>query len=258
MPRPASSEPTAEYYSSTTAEAVVGEPWSPPAWILSKDARHLARVTGRTSQANPMFRVQSAKLHVDTYHAIRSKIAGTSGSYDPRRREPAFRKRYHRQIQEQQRKLVECQQKLEELLEQKKESLDDIETLRTQEMEREIKTLEQNIRKEHQDKVRERKREWEAQMETEFEERRQRLKKDQELRRQERNRARAEAKPTEAMVQPVAEVNEDTEKLKQELASAKAEIDEMNEHKSEMIWLLKQVIKAEEKQKAQMQGEKKP
>ena len=239
----------------STADAVEGEAWSPPAWILSTDPRHSARVAavGSRSQVNPMFRLKSSKIDVRTYQEIRSKIAGTSSQ----QREPAFRKKCQLQIHETQRKIVEYEQALEELSEKKKESLEDIETLRKQEMEKEIKALEQKIRKGQQDKVKERKRKLEAQMETEFEERRQSLQKDQERRRAERNKAREDAKSTEE-VQPVAEVNEDTEKLKQELADAKAEIDEMNEHKSEMIWLLKQVIKAEEKQKAQTQGERKP
>lgn len=227
----------------------------PPVWILSTDPRHSARVAavGSRSQVNPMFRLKSSRIDATTYQAIRSRIAGTSS----REREPAFRKKYQHQIQEGQRKIAEYQQALDELLEKKKESLEDIETLRKQELEREIKTLEQKLRKEHQDKAKQRKREWEAQIETQFEERRQRLKKDQESRRAERDKARTEAKPTEEEQQTI-QVNEYTERLKQELADTKAEIEEMNERKSEMIWLLKQVIKAEEKQKAQTQGEKKP
>ncbi len=238
-----------------TAETGEGESWSPPVWILSTDPRHSARVAavGSRSQVNPMFRLKSDRIDVNTYQSIRSRIAGTSS----RTQEPAFRKQYHRKIQEMQRKIIECQQAYEELLEKKKESLEDIETLRRQEMEREIKTLEQKLRKEHQDKIKERKREWEAEIKAEFDERRQRLRKEQEERRVERGNARKVAEPAEE-VHITPAVNEETGRLKQELADAKAEIEEMNEHKSEMIWLLKQVIKAEEKQKAHLQAEKRP
>lgn len=238
----------------TTDAPAEGEPWTPPLWILSTDPRHAARVAavGSRSQVNPMFRLKASQIEASTYQAIKSRIAGTTS----RKKEPAFRKEFQLKIQEGQRKVAEYQQALEELLEKKKESLEDIQTLRTQEMEKEIKTLEQKLRKEHQDKVKERKREWEAQIEAEFEDRRKRLREEQEIRRTERLQARAIVKPTEEV--ELAEVNEDTERLKRELAETKAEIEEMNEHKSEMIWLLKQVIKAEEKQKAQAQGEKKP
>lgn len=237
----------------STADAPAeGEPWTPPLWILSTDPRHAARVAalGSRSQVNPMFRLKAAQIEAKAYQAIKSRIAGTT----PREQEPAFRKKYQLKIQGKQRKVADHEAALEELLEKKNESLDDIQNVRRQEMEKEIKAMETKLRKEHQAKVKERKKQWESQIEAEFEDRRKRLKRDQESRRVEREEARANAKATEEEELP--KINEDTERMKRELADIKAEIEQLNDRKSEMIWLLKQVIKAEEKQKAQALGEK--
>ena len=53
-----------------------------------------------------------------------------------------------------------------------------------------------------------------------------------------------------ALIQPaVAAVEIKSDGLREEVAEAEASLEKLNESRTEMIWLLKQVIKAEEKQK---------
>ena len=138
--------------------------------------------------------------------------------------------------------------KLDQTLQTKEQGLGDIRQLREEEIEEAMVTVEQTLRAQHdknsqkqEDKLKEKVKEV---FEQDFDQ-------TMEQKRKERQEKRKEAEEQTAAKKPKTddEGPKKSELLEQKEKDIQADMDRLTETKSEMVWLLKQVIKAETKRK---------
>lgn len=246
---------------SSESEDNQNKPWTPPLWLLSStDQKHAARVAGRS---NVIFRrtipAIPAKQQKALYQAVRQQFPRRHRN-KPHAEEQQIRN-FQNKIKEQRRKARDLQDKLEELEQLKEQKLKDIRKARQEEARKALDALEVKMREEFAAQVQERKSEWKRALEEECQIQRKRLGEELESKRKKRKEEFEAKKASEAQQASVEQEKETLESdgLKTELEDLKGKVESLNESKTEMIWLLKQVIKAEEKQKAtKSAGEKKP
>jgi hypothetical protein len=138
--------------------------------------------------------------------------------------------------------------KLDQTLQTKEQGLGDIRQLREEEIEEAMVTVEQTLRAQHdknsQEQEDKRKEKLKEDFEQDFDEK-------MEQKRKERQEKRKEAEEQPAAKKPKTDEEgpKKSELLEQKEKDIQADMDRSTETKSEMVWLLKQVIKAETKRK---------
>jgi hypothetical protein len=182
-------------------------------------------------------------------------------------------------LREQREKAKACQQKIVDLEAQKEESLRDIRETRQQEAANTVAILERRLRNRYNKELAASRAAWQEQLDTDCDAKRKawRLGKEEATKVTERNDAEGHESVTkrakltdleqsatndpcegdssmetsiEALVQPaLSAIDIKSDSLKKELVETEAALERLNETRTEMIWLLKQVIKAEEKRK---------
>jgi hypothetical protein len=142
--------------------------------------------------------------------------------------------------------------KLDQALQIKERGLQDIRKLREEGMEQAMVTVEQTLRAQHDKNSQEQDDKLNKRVTEEFE---QEFEKDLEQKRKERQEKRKEMEDQPAAKKPKTTDDEQeegpkkSEFLEQTEKDNQANLDRLTETKSEMVWLLKQVIKAETKRK---------
>lgn len=224
--------------------------WTPPLWITKEKHPHRSRnlnfpippVPGTTRKAiqkyiekqQPPYRKQEAQIQL-----LQNKLKG------------------HKE------KVKHAQQKLQKLEESKAERIQEIRVLREEAMEVALLKVQQEIKQEHEAAAKQREEEWKQNTEREIKAAKRQFKKEQtEMDEKERelyNKKIEEEKKALQRKPSVedGEVDDDDEKnllpsqqLERELGKSKDRLDQLKDTKSEMVWLLKQVIKTEKKRKA--------
>jgi hypothetical protein len=138
--------------------------------------------------------------------------------------------------------------RLDQTLQAKEQGFEDIRKIRVEEIEEAMVTVEQTLRAQHdknsqeqQEKLKEKVKE---EFEQEFDNKMEQKRKD----RQEK-RKQAEEQPAAKKSKTDEQAPKKSELLEQKEKDIQANLDRLTETKSEMVWLLKQVIKAETKRK---------
>lgn len=157
-------------------------------------------------------------------------------------------------LQDQQKKAKTAQAKITELELQKQESLQQIRESNQAEMSKNVQSVERKLRARHAKEAAVEKQAFEQELNRECEVRRKRFRDELVLQEEEDEQAQKATKTMEASETATA-----VEKLEQPSRSAAllaeaetelAQVETLKESRAEMIWLLKQVIKEEEKRKA--------
>jgi chromosome segregation ATPase len=230
-----------------------------------------------TSQSNGrQFVLPIPEVPASTSHAIRQALVGSVQPFAAQQNRIRI---LSTKLREQREKAKTCQQKIVDLEEQKEESLRDIRETRQQEAANTVAILERRLRNRYNKELTASRAAWQQQLEAECDAKRKawHLERDEASSAKERNDAddlesvTKRAKSTEleqsathdpsegdssmeasieALVQPaLAAIDIKSDGLKNELVETEAALERLNETRTEMIWLLKQVIKAEEKRK---------
>jgi len=147
-------------------------------------------------------------------------------------------------------------------LERKKErGLRDIREKRREETAAALKALEKEMTAKHEKEVREYELGWKKEIEEECNRKRkaQNQEREAKLKEEEQKEEEAKRRKLESIAAAAERQHEPSERLRAlrtDLETQKKALDALQEKRTEIVWLLKQVIKAEEKQKSKM--EKKP
>jgi len=168
----------------------------------------------------------------------------------------------HKELQDAQKELRVLEEKLEDILRKKSVALKKLKDRHDKDKRRALQKLESTLRAEHEAKMKERKRVYEEEIEDACNQKRKQMREDQEVARQQRVVAH-EAALTKLKLDSDAQASNDNEKphseiLRQEIASIEANASQLNDDRSELIWLLKQVIKAENKNKKSVPKQHEP
>lgn len=243
--------------------------WTPPLWL--QKGKHAPRPR---SLAIPIPPVPLA-----TRKAIQKAIA---------RQRPAHYKQQTQmqqlqiKLQGQTEKLEYVQQRLQELEESKVERIQEIKVSREEEMEAALQKIKDDLEKDHAKRVKEQEEEWKETTERELKAAKRQFKKDQaeleeseletEKQKLEEAAQQQQKKEQELELQRKGSIEDgelegddgaeevakddaeskpmlESEKLEREHNKVKEKLDNLKETKKEMVWLLKQVINAENKRK---------
>jgi len=249
-------------YQMSSSGGAAGRPWTPPMWL-----------TGEKTKERPRrWKIPMAAMSGDVLSAVQISIQSTQKPHQ---------KEQH-QIHIAAAKLRECQavcetfaQELETLQETKETGLQDVRVNVTGQQEAAWTVRERKIRAEYQRKTVEREQAWRASIAQECVAKRKRVREDQEQAKKkqktppededgqetpptatEEEERGKEEKEEENLAEilkeeslPLRNALAKTQELEQELKASQGKLDQLIENRSEMVWLLKQAIKAEEKQK---------
>jgi hypothetical protein len=223
--------------------------WTPPLW-LTKGKNH-ARPRSLVVPIPP--------VPLDTMKAIQKYIT--------KQQPPFFQKQaqinqIQVKLQNQKEKAKNAQQKLDRLEEDKAERLQEIKVLREEEIEESLNKIEEDMRREHAAQLREQEEEWEKETAKELKDAKKKFQKEQaeeeqkviELHIQKFEEDQKKKDEEEKIKAGTGDGDDDdllpSQKLKKEFKAVKSKLDNLKETKKEMVWLLKQVINAENKRKA--------
>jgi len=227
-------------------------PWTPPLWLTGeKEKTNAKRVRQFTLPIPP--------ISPETYKAVVSQI---SKQQQPFMQEKQQLNQLQAKLADQRAKVQAAQARIRAVEQAKEEGLRDIRELRQQETQTALENIEKKLRSKHEKETRERETQWKKDIEEECNANRKRLREQQEE--QVKQQQDQEEKEPEEKKQKLDDDNKTESKplksdeKKKELAELEKKLDNLNENRTEMIWLLKQVIKAEEKQKAKSSDNKKP
>ena len=165
---------------------------------------------------------------------------------------------YQMKQKEQKRKARELQQKVEDLKRVKEEGLQEIRQQWEHDTKKILDDLEVKMREDSAVKAQQQKSEWKRALEQDCADKRKSLAEEHELNRKKRKEeldTKTEAEAKEKSVQQEQQ-HKESDDLKKELEEMKREVENLTENRTEMIWLLKQAIKAEEKKKKGSQDKK--
>mmetsp|Transcript_19135 Transcript_19135/g.36242 ORF Transcript_19135/g.36242 Transcript_19135/m.36242 type:complete len:265 (-) Transcript_19135:27-821(-) len=220
------------------------ETWVPPVWLLG-DTTSSKRPHGR------LFKLQMQPVP----SAIRDAIQQTIQTEEPEKEEHKARI-LRQKLQDQKRKQLIANNRLESVREKKEQALKDVRQLREEEAKKSLEQLEESLRSNFELEQEEQDQQWRQRVNEECEEEKKRsLQELEEKERKEDEEARAAKKgKLEKTAQEEQEASATQESSKEEIEGLQKEIETLNHNRLEIVWLLKQVIKAEEKQKAKFQA----
>ena len=242
--------------------------WTPPLWLSSSSGGGVAgdqkqvsssRGSGGSKQQHPLFCIAVPTVPQRTYHAVARQIRKTSNSQQSAEQQQI--RKLALALQEQRRKAAAAQEMVQQLQQHKTQGLEDIRVQREQEASKIVAAMERRLRDEYEEQAKERKLVWKRKIEEECDNERKRLRK--EAKEEEKEPTKQAKKPHEEAKLPAKEQEQpkataESNVIRDHLAELQKEVECLEKNRTEMIWLLKQVIKAEEKQKAKLLGDKKP
>lgn len=246
MPRPplhqdsGSLTPRDAAASSDHAEDPTPETWVPPVWLLG-DTTSAKRPHGR------LFKLNLAPVPT----AIRDAIAQNVKHEEPEKEEHKARM-LRQKLQDQKRKQQTVANRLETLREKKEKALQDVREKRQEESKKFLQQLEESMRSAFEKEQEEKDLSWRQRVKEECEEERKRaLEELEEMERKEdEENSNAKKAKIEKHAQEEKEAAAAEAAAKTEIDGLQKQIETLNHNKAEIVWLLKRVIKAEEKQKA--------
>ena len=248
MPRPPSHQDSGSYTPRDGGNSdgqQQADEWTfvPPAWLLG-DTTSSKRPHGR------LFKLQMQPVP----SAIRDAIRQTIQTEEPEKEEQKARI-LRQKLQEQKRKQLAAKHRLESVREKKEQALKDVRQLKEQEAQKSLEQLEESLRSNFELEQEEQDQQWRQRVNEECEQEKKRsLEELEEKERKEDEEARAAKKgKLDKATQEEQEASATHESSKEEIEGLQKEVDTLNHNRLEIVWLLKQVIKAEEKQKAGLQ-----
>jgi hypothetical protein len=234
-------------------------PFTPPMWLTGEKQKERPRQWKVPLTASSLEVVQKVKRII-------------SRNQRPYQQEQQSIHQATTKLAEHQKKCAAAEKKIEALEQAKETSLQDIREQRAAETEAAVAVVEKKLRAKFEKESKERELEWKKGVEEECNNKRKRVEEDaaaaseKQLESNKRLHADAEAKATSEGGSSTAPLLESeklqqsqakTKEVQEELAQSIRKVTQLNENRTEMIWLLKQAIKAEEKQKS-LASEKKP
>lgn len=235
--------------SSAASNSGGGASWTPPLWLTKQK---------RVPQARSLT-IPIPPVPIETRKAIQKHIAKQQPPYF---KQQAQINQLHAKLLTQQEKVRHAQHKLERLEEDKAERIQEIKVVREEEKEESLKRIEKNMQSELEEEFRKKEEEFKRDAEKEMQAAKEQFKKEQaaeeekelELRKQqfeEEQKKKGEQGNEEKEATAAAELEIPiSKKLEEEHEKVMAKINDFKETKKEMVWLLKQVINAENKRKA--------
>lgn len=220
------------------------ETWVPPVWLLG-DTTSSKRPHGR------MF-----KLHVNPVPAdVQNAIQQTVQSEEPEKEEQKARI-LRLKLQDQKRKQQTAKNRLESVREKKEQAIKDVRQLREEEIQKSLQQLEETLRSNFEQEQEEQDQAWRQRVQDECEQEKKRsLEELEEKERKEDDQAKeAKKAKLEKTAQEEQEASATQKSGEEEIEGLQKRIESLNHNRLEIVWLLKQVIKAEEKQKAGLQA----
>lgn len=158
-------------------------------------------------------------------------------------------------LQEQQKRVKQIETKIVTLKQKKDVGLKDIRDVRKKETVAALEKLEKRMIDEHDVQEKEHETKWLDGIKNDYDKKRKLEEQDREKEYQaveEKEIQKKKQKLQELEMESKRKVSERLEKAKSELDASKKTLDNYQEKRTEIVWLLKQVIKAEEKQKAKV------
>ncbi|GKY98270.1 hypothetical protein MPSEU_000784700 [Mayamaea pseudoterrestris] len=228
--------------------------WTPPAWLFPENSSVPSTETvgagGRRNMNHPYLSVSIPPVPLKVRKAIEAKLSG-QGQY--------FHEKKHinqlmAKLADHRHKLAAMQDKVSELEAQKERGLRDIRVMQEEKTQKALEQIEADMRKQFYDDRERKEQTWKRALQDEFDGRkRQRL---QQYKTEDAEAAQKRIE-SEARILDAVEASDAVKAIRSQAATKRAqwqalqqELETLQETKSEIVWLLKQVIKAEEKNKA--------
>jgi hypothetical protein len=237
-------------------------PFTPPMWL-----------TGEKQKERPrQWKVPLTASSLEVVNKVKRTI---SSNQRPYQQEQQSIHHATTKLTEHQNKCAAAEKKIEALEQAKETSLQDIREQRAAETEAAVAVVEKKLRAKFEKESKERELEWKKGVEEDCNNKRKRAEEDKaaapEKEQESNKRLHADADPkatseegtTNSSTVPLVESEKlqqsqaKTKEVQEELEQSKRKVTQLNENRTEMIWLLKQAIKAEEKEKS-LASEKKP
>lgn len=220
------------------------ETWVPPVWLLG-DTSSSKRPHGR------LLKLSVRPVPV----AVRDAIKQSIKHEEPEKEEHKARL-LRAKLQDQKVKQENVTKRLENVREKKEKALQDARKKAAEEAQKKLQQLEESMRSTFEQEQEERDQEWRQRIQEECDEERKRsLEKLQEKERKEDEVAAiAKRAKLDKASEKVQEAVSSQETAGDEIERMQKDIETYNQNRLEIVWLLKRVIKAEEKQKAALQG----
>ena len=248
MPRP----PSYSNSFSDTRSSDNDEPpksWTPPLWLLSGSDQKFAAAA--KVLRGPLFRLPIKPPPTAVAQEI-ARICQATTRQQPFAAEEEQIRHYQMKLKEQRRKARDGQEQVQVLEQRKQEQLAETKRQCQENSQKVMQEMESQLRADLESRVQEKQQERKRALDLECQAMNQKFQEEQEAKRKKREEE-AKKEKEEAETEPKEKEESEqleSDTLKDELGELKGQVDSLNEKKTEMIWLLKQVIKAEEKQKA--------
>ena len=245
-------------YSSITGETSA---WTPPAWLFSEStSAPLGEGTGsaRRNSNHPYFSAPIPPVPPAVRTAIEAQLTG-KGQY------PQEKKQINQlsvKLSDQRQKLAAAQEKVAQLEAEKEQGLRDIRMIQEENTQKALAKVEREMRQQFR-RDRDMKEQAAKQaLQAEFDERKRQRQAQYKLEDEEaaRKRQKSEADVLEAvkLSESIQEKRKHVAEKREQVLAIKAKLEGLHDTRSEIVWLLKQVIKAEEKKKAMKEATKSP
>jgi hypothetical protein len=236
-------------------------PFTPPMWL-----------TGEKQKERP--RQWKVPLTASSLEVVKKVKRIISSNQRPYQQEQQSIHQATTKLAEHQKKCAAAEKKIEALEQAKEVSLQDIREQRAAETEAAVAVVENKLRAKFQKDSKERELEWKKGVEQDCNNKRKRAEEDAAASEKEQDpnkrlhadaeaRVSSEGGTNASSTAPLLESEKfqrsqaKTKEVQEEFAQSKRKVTQLNENRTEMIWLLKQAIKAEEKEKS-LASEKKP
>lgn len=234
--------------------------WAPPAWLLPDQptATALDGSNNRRNMSHYYLSVPIPPVPPAVRKAIEAKVAESS-DYSQEKNQKNY---LTTKLCEQRLRVDELRNKITYLEAQKEQGLDDIRSARNEKTNKLLEKIEADLRQQFYNERRKRKEAMEKSLREEHDARRKR-RRDQY--KKEDDEAALERQKSEANLIDLVEASASVQALRKEaseksdhISRLKSKLESLQETRSEIVWLLKQVIKAEEKNKMKKDTTKSP
>lgn len=249
MPRPPSHQDsdmgmTSDNNNGAPQEDPTPETWVPPVWLLG-DTTSSKRPHGR------LFKLSIRPVPA----AVKDTIMQQIKHEEPEKEEQKARM-LRQKLQDQKYKQHAAKTRLETVQKKKEKALQDVRQKSKEEAEKKLQQLEESMRSTFEQEQEEKDTEWRTRIQEECEKERKRSL--EKLQEKERKEDEVAAVTKRSKLEKVTEKEQDAAAsqaaAKEEIERLQKETETLNHDRLEIVWLLKRVIKAEEKQKAGLQG----
>lgn len=236
--------------------------WTPPAWLFAESAAVSSSGEGthhnsrRANKNFPYFSVPIQPVPSEVRKAIEDKLLQSGDGTLQYSQEKKQLTQLTTKLADQRYRLADMQETVTRLGEQKERGLEYIRAAQQKNTQKMLDKLEKEMRQQFTEERKSREDAWKQELKYAFNEKK-RQRQDQyklidEEAAQKRQQMEAQAIDSVQSLESIQVLKKQVEEKKQELAELQAKLDGLQETKSEIVWLLKEVIKAEEKNKIKM------